>query len=214
MIETIIINEQVFIMHYSGALFWQEKEILLISDVHFGKVSHFRKFGAAVPQKAIAKNFDLLNEVLTFFSPKELFFLGDLFHSSLNQEWLLFQDWVASIKPKITLIKGNHDIIPDENYTNIGINCIDELLLEDFLFTHHPEERQHLFNIAGHIHPSIKLQGAGRQRLKLPCFFKSKNQLILPAFGTFTGTYTLTPTAENEVFAVTKDAVFKVSLGS
>jgi len=213
MTETITINEQTFIMHCSGALFWQEKEILLISDVHFGKVSHFRKFGAAVPQKAIAKNFELLHEVLAFFKPKQLVFLGDLFHSSLNQEWLLFKDWVSAQKLKITLIKGNHDIIADENYTAIEIDCISEfVLLDAFLLTHHPEERQGFYNISGHIHPSVKLIGAGRQSLKLPCFFKSKNQLILPAFGTFTGTFTLKPSAEHQVFAITKDSVFRVSL--
>ncbi|WP_047418506.1 ligase-associated DNA damage response endonuclease PdeM [Cellulophaga sp. Hel_I_12] len=212
MTETITINEQTFIMHCSGALLWQEKEILLISDVHFGKVSHFRKFGAAVPQKAIAKNFELLNEVLALFKPKQLFFLGDLFHSSLNQEWLLFNDWVSSQKLKITLVKGNHDIISDVNYTAIGIDCSDEVELDDFLFTHHPEERETMFNFSGHIHPAIKLQGAGRQSLKLPCFFKSENQLILPAFGTFTGTFTLKPTAAHQVFAITKDSVFAVPL--
>ncbi len=88
MTETTIINHQAFIMHYSGALFWEEKEILLISDVHFGKISHFRKFGAAIPQGDIEKNFEILNEVITFFKPKKLIFLGDLFHSSLNNEWL------------------------------------------------------------------------------------------------------------------------------
>ncbi len=212
MTQTTTINQQTFIMHCAGALFWQEKEILMVSDVHLGKVSHFRKFGAAVPQKAIAKNFELLHEVLTIFKPKQLFFLGDLFHSSLNQEWLLFKDWVRSQKLKITLVKGNHDIIADENYRAIGIDCIDELLLDGFLLTHHPEERQDFFNVSGHIHPSVKLIGAGRQSLKLPCFFKSKNQLILPAFGTFTGTYTLKPSAEHQVFAITKDSVFRVNL--
>jgi DNA ligase-associated metallophosphoesterase len=214
MTETISINQQTFIMHCSGALFWKEKEILLISDVHFGKVSHFRKFGAAVPLQAITKNFELLNEMLAFFNPKQLFFLGDLFHSSLNQEWLLFKDWVASLSIKITLIKGNHDIIADVNYTALGIECIDELRLEDFFFTHHPKEKKGFFNFSGHIHPAIRLKGLGRQSLNLPCFFKSSNQLILPAFGTFTGTFTLTPTAENEVFAITKDAIFRVSLTS
>lgn len=199
-------------MHYSGALFWKEREILMVSDVHFGKIAHFRKFGAAVPQKAIHKNFELLDAALALFKPKEIIFLGDLFHSSLNQEWVLFKDWIRTIPSKIILIKGNHDIISDSKYNEIGIMVVQELLLETFLFTHHPDEKEGFYNFCGHIHPAIKLSGAGRQTLKLPCFFKGKNQLIFPAFGTFTGTFTLKPTAEHEVFAITKDAVFRVSL--
>ncbi|MGB5780739.1 MAG: metallophosphoesterase, partial [Eudoraea sp.] len=49
MTQTIQIQDQNFILHPSGTLFWQEQATLLISDVHLGKISHFRKFGAAVP---------------------------------------------------------------------------------------------------------------------------------------------------------------------
>ncbi len=91
------IQNQRFALHPSGALFWQEKSILLISDVHLGKVSHFRKYGAAVPQNAIQKNFDLMDEAINFFQPDILIFLGDLFHSSLNKEWELFERWTFSV---------------------------------------------------------------------------------------------------------------------
>ncbi len=200
-------------MHPSRVLFWEEKSMLLISDVHLGKVSHFRKFGAAVPQKAVQKNFDLMTEVLEFFNPKTVCFLGDLFHSSLNKEWELFEQWVSKTDAEIILVSGNHDIISPLKYEALNVKVVLEIQSDGFLLTHHPEERDGFFNFSGHIHPAVRLRGSGRQTLRLPCFFKSKNQMIVPAFGEFTGSHTLKPSKKNEVFAVTKEAVFQVDLG-
>ena len=212
MTETIVLNNQTFTMHCFGAFFWEEKSTLVVSDIHFGKVSHFRKHGAAVPQKAIHKNFDLLETIVHQFKPKTICFLGDLFHSSINTEWHLFETWVTKTDAKLFLIAGNHDIISPLKYEALGIVVISEIVTQGFLFTHHPEEREGLFNFAGHIHPSVKLKGSGKQFLKLACFFKSNHQMILPAFGEFTGTYSLQPTKDNEVYAITKDQVLRVAL--
>jgi len=210
MTHSVEIQDQTFVMHPSGALYWEEKNILLISDVHLGKVSHFRKYGAAVPQKVINGNFELLNGALDHFNPKSIYFLGDLFHSHLNNEWKLFEEWVSNIKTKIVLITGNHDIISPHKYEQLGIQLYNELLEEGFLFTHFPEQREGVFNLCGHIHPAIKIRGNGRQSLRLPCFFKEKNRLVLPAFGEFTGTHTLKPKKQDEVFAIADSMVIKI----
>jgi DNA ligase-associated metallophosphoesterase len=212
MTQSIQINNNTFILHPLSVAFWKEKSMLLISDVHLGKVSHFRKFGAAVPQKAVQKNFELLNEAIEFFNPKTVCFLGDLFHSSLNKEWDLFEQWVSKIEAEIVLVAGNHDIISPLKYEALDIHVVQEIISDGFLLTHHPEEREGLFNFSGHIHPAVQLRGAGRQTLRFPCFFKSQHQMIVPAFGEFTGTHTLKPTRKNEVYAVTKEAVFKVDI--
>ena len=210
MTQIIQIHNQSFTLHASGSLFWQEKSALLISDVHLGKVSHFRKHGAAVPQKAIQANFDLMNEVVEFFNPKHIYFLGDLFHSHLNNEWNLFEEWTSKSTSKIILINGNHDIISPLKYEALGIRILDELVEKDFLLTHHPEQREGFFNFCGHIHPSVKIRGSGKQSLRLPCFFKSPNQLILPAFGEFTGSFTLKPTKKDQVFAIAEGMIIKI----
>jgi DNA ligase-associated metallophosphoesterase len=210
MTHTITIHTQTFILHPLGGIFWKEKSVLLISDVHLGKVAHFRKFGAAVPRKAIHKNFLLLDELVGHFQPFHICFLGDLFHSSLNKEWDLFENWVARTASKITLVAGNHDIIAPEKFKGLAIDILEVLVLDDFLFTHHPEEKDGLFNFCGHIHPAVRLQGFGRQRLKLPCFFKTRNQLILPAFGKFTGNHVLQPKKEDEIFVVVEGEVIRI----
>ena len=198
-------------MHPSGVLFWEDRATLLISDVHLGKVSHFRKFGAAVPQNAVRKNFEMLTDVLDHFQPKIICFMGDLFHSSLNKEWVLFETWVAKIAAKIILVAGNHDIISPLKYEGLGIQVVSEIQQDGFLLTHHPEEREGFFNFSGHIHPAVQLRGGGRQTMRLSCFYKTPHQMILPAFGEFTGTYVLEPQESTTIFATTGDEVFQVA---
>ncbi len=197
-------------MHPSGTLFWKEKRMLLISDVHLGKVSHFRKFGSAVPQAAVLRNFELLDDSLAFFEPEIVCFMGDLFHSSMNKEWQLFEDWVGKVESTIILIAGNHDIISPLKYEDLGIQVVSEIQQDGFLLTHHPEEREGFFNFSGHIHPAVRLRGGGRQSLRLPCFFKSDQQMILPAFGAFTGTYVLEPNRDDQIFTLAENSVIKI----
>jgi len=208
--QNIQIHNQSFVLHPSGSLFWEEKSVLMISDVHLGKVSHFRKYGAAVPQKAIQANFELMDEVVELFDPNNIYFLGDLFHSHINSEWNLFEEWTSKSTSKIILINGNHDIIPPLKYEALGIIIQDELVEKDFLLTHHPAERENYFNFCGHIHPAVKIRGSGKQSLRLPCFFKSPNQMILPAFGEFTGSFTLKPNKKDQVFAIAEGMIIKI----
>ncbi|APG60921.1 ligase-associated DNA damage response endonuclease PdeM [Christiangramia salexigens] len=207
----IKIRNQDFVLHPSGATYWPEQEILLIADVHLGKISHFRKFGSAVPLEAINQNFSNLDQLLKEFDPEHLVFLGDLFHSSLNMEWDLFAQWYQTIDNQVHLIVGNHDIISPIKYKELGISIFSELKIGEFLLTHHPEEHDEFFNICGHIHPGYKFIGQARQLLKLPCFFLKPNQFILPAFGEFTGNYYLKPEETDRVYAVTGNEVILVN---
>ena len=210
MIQNLQIKEQSFVLHPTGALYWEDHKMLLISDVHLGKVTHFRKYGAAIPAKVIHKNFELLDTVMKQYRPSRLCFLGDLFHSNINSEWKYFEDWTAKYSTWIWLVAGNHDIISPLKFESLGMNIQREIQVGEFLLTHHPVHRENVFNISGHIHPAIRLKGKGRQSLKLPCFFKSTDQLILPAFGQFTGTHILEISKDSEVFACTGTEVVKI----
>lgn len=206
----IRLRKQDFVLHPLGAAYWPEQEILLVADVHLGKISHFRKYGSAVPVNAINQNFIRLDRIIKDFDPEHILFLGDLFHSSLNMEWEIFADWVQQLDNQVHLIAGNHDIISPLRYKELGIAMYSELKISDFLLTHHPEEHDHLFNICGHIHPGFKIRGGGRQLLKLPCFYRSNKQMILPAFGEFTGNYFMEPDEGDRIFAITGKEVIPV----
>lgn len=200
-----------FLLHPTGAMYWTEKKMLVISDVHLGKISHFRKFGSAVPQDAVAGNFQRLSLVMDLFCPENLIFLGDLFHSGINKEWLLFENWLKSVRSRIILVEGNHDIISPHKYKTLGVEVVPEITCNDFLFTHHPEKRKGVYNFSGHIHPGVKLTGLARQTLRLSCFFKTSDQMILPAFGEFTGKHILSPKKGDEVYVLTGEKVILLS---
>lgn len=200
-----------FILHASGAVYWPEAEILLIADVHLGKISHFRKFGSAVPVRAISSNFDKLDLLIKEFDPEHIVFLGDLFHSSINQEWLLFEDWHSRIDCSVVLIAGNHDLISPLKYEALDIPIYQEMRVGNFLLTHHPESREGRFNICGHIHPGFKMRAGARQVIKLPCFFQAEDQLILPAFGEFTGNYFMKAGEKDRIFAIAGKEVILVN---
>lgn len=201
--HTIQKNGQRLSLHPSGAVYWEERDVLMLSDLHLGKSAHFRKYGMAVPSQADDAEFDKLISLLEQTMPRELWFLGDLFHSELNSEWHFFEQWVQSLEISVTLVVGNHDVISRKRYEQLDIRLASEIITSGFHFTHEPLEiASGKFNIAGHVHPAIKVQGVGRQRIKLPCFHYTENQLILPAFGSFTGTYTIRPKKSDRIFAL------------
>jgi DNA ligase-associated metallophosphoesterase len=211
MIQNISIKNNDFKLHPSGTIYWEDKKMLLIADVHLGKVAHFRKHGAPVPANAAYKNLEKLTEISNHFQPGTICFLGDLFHSKLNEEWQDFEKWTEYTKAEIILISGNHDIIPQYLYEELGIKVFDELLLDSFLLTHHPTEIKGPFNLCGHVHPGIKMKGVGRQYLRFACFYKTLNSLILPAFGNFTGKHILKPSEKDEIYAIVEGEVICVS---
>lgn len=203
----VAIRNNTFELHPSGALFWVEQAMLLIADVHLGKVAHFRKHGAAIPAQVAYQNLEKLTAVVNHFQPEIVCFLGDLFHSKLNAEWDDFAKWVDYTPSQITLVVGNHDVIPNFMYDEAGVTITQHLKINGFYLSHHPTEVENMFNFCGHIHPGVRLRGKGLQTIKLACFFKSEHQLILPAFGTFTGKHILKPKKNDQVFVLADSEV-------
>jgi len=205
-------------------LFWENEETLIVSDLHFGKTGHFRKSGIAVPQSVFEEDLQRLVAQLQHFSPRQLLVVGDLFHSVANKELNLFRKWRDDLPQlSICLVKGNHDILKEEWYTNAGITLAnDRLMINGFCFTHDNQSCEVkteagnealLYTISGHIHPGIKVKGLGRQSLCLPCFYFGKEFAVLPAFSHFTGTALIEPKSGEDVFAIVNNDIVKVRPG-
>ena len=207
--EIIIFNDH-FYLHKTGAVFWKEKNTLLLADTHLGKVGHFRKSGIPVPRKAEGVFYDKIIKLKNSINFSQIIFLGDLFHSSLNNEWFLFENWVKKSELKIILIKGNHDIIPKLVFEQVGIKTYDDLKIEKFFFTHHPKKINGCFVFSGHIHPGVRLIGKGKQIMKFPCFIYNKDQIILPSFGGFTGIHLPKIRNGDQVFVITNKEIIEI----
>jgi metallophosphoesterase superfamily enzyme len=83
------------------------------------------------------------------------------------------------------------------------MTCLDEPRLEDpFILRHHPERSMSGYTLAGHVHPAVTMRGSGRQKERLPCFFLGEHVALLPAFGSFTGAFTVKPGPRDRVYVV------------
>lgn len=185
--------------------------MLILADVHLGKAGHFRKSGVPISDLVHSKDIYTIEKLINEFQPKEVIFLGDLFHSDHNQGWEIFRRWIRSKEPlQFKLVLGNHDVLEAPAYHIKNLQVVEVLDCTPFSFTHIPEETTH-YNLAGHIHPAVKLRGKGRQSLRLPCFWFGPENGILPAFGNFTGTARINIKKEDELFVIADHKVLKMS---
>jgi DNA ligase-associated metallophosphoesterase len=200
------------------AIYLQELETLLIADVHFGKTMHFRKAGIAIPSQITGNEINRLQQLIETTRPKKVYFLGDLFHSRLNSEWKVLINFIlVNPSTEFILVKGNHDILPEINYQHPNFALVNEpLLLDKFVLSHHPiapdflKRNPQLLHICGHIHPGVKMKGKAKAYFNLPCFHFQKNQLILPAFGRFTGLANIKPKKNDKVFAIANESIIEI----
>ncbi len=193
------------------AIYIEKHKTLIASDIHLGKVGHFRNAGIAIPGGLAEADLITLDKIIKELEVNELFVLGDLFHSGVNYDVRLFDAWRdVHHSIDINLVKGNHDIMSDEIYSHFEIRLHKKYFLWNrFLFTHKPMDEEVQLNgcdyvFCGHVHPGVRLVGKAKQSLSLPCFHFNEKQCILPAFGEFTGKHIIKPNIKDKVFVISK----------
>jgi len=210
----VAIGNSSFELLSEKALYWPLKKILLVADLHLGKVNHYRKAGYPVPTRANDENTTILIDLLNHHKPERVIFLGDLFHSHYNEEWEVLGQVIRHFRSiSFELVMGNHDIMSTLQYDRHDVKVHkEELRVDELLLTHAPTEEpvEGFYNLAGHIHPGARLLGKGRQALLLPCFYFGKHQGILPAFGSFTGLYPVRVMKGDHVYVIAEGEVIDV----
>lgn len=200
------------------AVYWQKRKTLLIADLHIGKSGHFRRNGIPVPQQVNGGNLQILDALLKQLPVDHLIFLGDLFHSAVNEEWQQFRQWRAGYsQTEVSLVIGNHDVLARELYHASHISLFSRLKMGPFLLVHDVgtlsgSAREH-YPLGGHIHPALKLRGKGRQSMKVPCYYFGTEGGILPAFGQFTGTAVIHPGPGDHTFLIADNRVLAAGGG-
>ena len=131
-------GEQIYLLPQK-AIYRPGKNQLVVSDVHLGKAAHFRQHGLPLPQHSFMRDLDLLHFLINRLQPQSVLFLGDLFHSHLNREWLWFKAFLRYYDTiQFILIEGNHDILPEDSYRMANLKKFDLLEEESFIFSHEP----------------------------------------------------------------------------
>ncbi len=207
----VTLHNNTFTFNADKTCFWHNANALIISDVHLGKASHLQKNGLALPRYYAISDILLLDSIFSRTTADTIFFLGDLFHSELNNEWIMLTDLLNKHNRKhFNLLIGNHDILDTKIYTNAGINVLSTYNFNNVLLTHEPNNGESELNICGHIHPGFLLQKKGFGALKLPCFYFKPLQLIMPAFGNTTGLFPLVKNKLSKIWIILNDKILEV----
>ncbi|GAB1857279.1 ligase-associated DNA damage response endonuclease PdeM [Flavobacteriaceae bacterium MHTCC 0001] len=210
--EHVLLRGEDLILTNQRVVFWPKKQALILSDLHIGKTAHFRKNGIPIPAELLYKDLERLKHLIHHFNPNTLFIVGDLFHAEFNGDVKVFQKWMQQFTISMVLIKGNHDKNSFILYESLDIEIIQNYLeLTPFIFSHDITVlKEDEFYISGHIHPGVLIKGKGRQRIKLPCYQITNQQLVLPAFSLFTGLNTRNNLDNCKNFVFTDNSIFKM----
>ncbi|MEM6482811.1 MAG: ligase-associated DNA damage response endonuclease PdeM [Pseudomonadota bacterium] len=170
----------------SGALYWRDKNLLCVSDMHLGKTERRARLGEAnLPPYETHDTLSRLQADLDRTSAGTVVCLGDSFDDLKAAESLLEAEklWITRLQAgrRWIWIEGNHDPGPLE----LGGTHLHELPLPPLTFRHIARPGQS-GELSGHYHPKVTLPVRGRV-ITRPAFLVDVNRVILPAYGTYTG---------------------------
>lgn len=198
------------------AIWLEEEKSLLVSDTHFGKAGHFRKSGIPIPETIHINDYHKIYQLISTLGAQKVYFLGDLFHSDHNETWADLLEFLDE-NPTVNfhLVLGNHDILPAEIYQSSRLQIHKQAcILGRFVLSHEPLKQvaEGKLNICGHLHPGLVIKGKSKQFLKLPCYYYTRNCLIMPAFGNFTGLMKMSAKTAEALLVTTAEAVIPIKL--
>jgi uncharacterized protein len=169
----------------SGGLYWHAQKTLLVADLHLEKMSSFARTGQMLPPYDTGLTLARLEADLRRTGAERLISLGDSFHrdegvSTLSDADRARLDGMTDAAEWLWL-SGNHDPRPHA----LGGRCLPKLELEGLVLVHEPR-RGEIGLVAGHLHPAARIYMEGRSTRRA-CFAHDNRLMILPAYGTSTG---------------------------
>ena len=175
----------VFILQLDGSVYWPDKKCLILCDLHLEKSSFFAKLGDFLPPYDSFETLRKLKFSLTNLNVDRIVLLGDIFHDKeginrLNKE---LQDYLESLckSYEVIWLAGNHDGLIRPKFAKY---CY-KYKLDNIIFNH-KSHKNTINEISGHYHPKTTLR-LFKRKVSKPCFLISKEKIILPAYGSFTG---------------------------
>ena len=179
-------NGHDFRIYGDGTLYWPDQASLIVSDLHLEKGAALSS-GAPLPAFDTVDTLQRLQRRIEATQPKTTLLLGDSFHTS-ERAFLLPPDNLALLQQMgrqtdFIWITGNHDRHLPERLPGMAT---DEIIIEEVRFCHEADHQADQHTISGHYHPKarVKLRAT---TLSARCFVQDGLNLIMPAFGSYTG---------------------------
>jgi DNA ligase-associated metallophosphoesterase len=196
--RTLDIAGASFVADLSGALYWSDERLLVVSDLHLEKGSSFAARGVLLPPYDTLATLSRLASVIARHDPRVVIALGDSFHDRSAHERLSLQDRdaVSALQSgrDWIWISGNHDpALPRD----IGGTIADEVAIGPITFRHEPTGAHG--EIAGHLHPKARVTARGRS-MERRCFASDGMRAVMPAFGAYAGGLSIRDAAFAKIF--------------
>lgn len=170
----------------SGGLHWPDQDVLVVSDLHFGKSARLSAVGGAqLPPYETRETLTNLEADLIATQARKVICLGDSFDAPSLDAALPEQDRLSIARLQAgrdwIWIEGNHDPGP----VGFGGAHLAQLQIGPLTFRHIAQPTCS-GEISGHYHPKARLSLRGRS-LSRPCFLVDQDRIIAPAYGAYTG---------------------------
>ena len=199
-----------------GILFWLEKEIAIVSDLHLEKGSSFASTGQFIPPYDSEETLKKLLNVIDNYKVKKVILLGDTFHDKdafhrmSSKVRFLFEELIKNYE--VIFILGNHD-----NKMKIdSINFYQEYDVDNVRFIHEAVQ-ENINQISGHYHPVASIKVSSK-KITSKCLIHTNNHIILPSFGVFTGGMNINDpvlkpfiSQDSNIYFLTKKSIYKFS---
>jgi hypothetical protein len=196
--SSLNIADVTLVADLSGALFWEDQSLLVVSDLHLEKGSSFATRGVLLPPYDTAATLSRLAAVVARHDPRTVIALGDSFHDRKAHDRLSATDRGAiaalQMRRDWIWISGNHDpaLPPD-----LGGVVASEVAVGGIAFRHEPTGASG--EIAGHLHPKARVATRGRS-MERRCFACDGERAVMPAFGAYTGGLSIRDAAFAKIF--------------
>jgi DNA ligase-associated metallophosphoesterase len=195
----------------AGVLYWPERRLLAVADLHLEKGSSFAERRVLLPPYDTAATLARLGQAIARYAPRTVVALGDSFHDGRGAARLADTDR-ATLRGlqrgrEWLWILGNHDPEPADN---VGGEFFAELRIGPLIFRHAPDETDEGV-IAGHLHPVARVAGRGRA-VSRRCFAADARRLVMPAFGAYAGGLNVRDPAFANVFETLEFTVHMLGL--
>ncbi len=185
---TLLVNGAELAADRSGALWWPERRLLAVADLHLEKGSAYAARGQFLPPYDTSATLARLEDVVERLRPAHVVAMGDTFHDegAASRMGAAARARLAALVARVgtwTWIAGNHDPAPPGD---LGGEIAETAAVGPLLFRHEPQARPVPGEIAGHLHPAATVVVRGRG-LRRRCFAADGTRLVMPAFGAYAG---------------------------
>ena len=183
----LLLCETELVLDASGALWWPGEKTVVVADLHFEKGSAYARSGQFLPPYDTRATIRRLETLLARYHAERVIALGDSFHDSGAGARLDEEECAAlsdlTRRYEFTWVEGNHDPDPP---AWLGGHIRREMMIGTLMFRHIPGEAGIMGEVAGHLHPAVRVSRGGVSVWRR-CFVSDGRRLLLPAFGAYTG---------------------------